>query len=60
MWSLIDDELLESVRQTRAVKDVRGRLESEVMDGTTSAMEAAQEVLTTFAGHLPHTWMTDE
>ena len=60
MWSLIDDELLESVRQTRAVKDVRGRLESEVMDGTTSAMEAAQEVLTTFAAHLPHTWMTDE
>ena len=59
MWSLIDDELLESVRQTPVIKGLRRRLEEDVMEGRTSAMEAAQEVLTTFAQHLPTTWMTD-
>ncbi|MDR0488264.1 MAG: methylmalonyl Co-A mutase-associated GTPase MeaB [Propionibacteriaceae bacterium] len=60
MWSLVDDELLESVRQTQAVKVLRHELEQQVMDGTTSAMEAAQEVLTTFAANLPPTWMDED
>ncbi|MCL2784621.1 MAG: methylmalonyl Co-A mutase-associated GTPase MeaB [Propionibacteriaceae bacterium] len=57
MWSLIDDELLEALRQTPAVKKMRTKLEAEVMDGKTSAMEAAQEVLTTFTRNLPASWL---
>ncbi|MDR2973293.1 MAG: methylmalonyl Co-A mutase-associated GTPase MeaB [Propionibacteriaceae bacterium] len=57
MWSLIDDDLLESIRQTPEVKRVRARLEAEVMEGGTSAVEAAQEVLSLFARHLPATWL---
>uniref|UniRef100_S0DEZ1 GTPase n=1 Tax=termite gut metagenome TaxID=433724 RepID=S0DEZ1_9ZZZZ len=57
MWSLIDDELLESVRQTPAVKRIRTSLEAEVMEGQTSAVEAAQNVLAAFAQNLPATWL---
>ena len=57
MWSLIDDELLESVRQTPAVKQIRTQLEEDVMDGDTSAVEAAQEILSIFARNLPTTWI---
>ena len=60
MWSLVDDELLESVRQTPAVKRIRNQLEEDVMQGNLSAMEAAQEVLIAFAGQLPATWIQDE
>jgi len=59
MWSLIDDELLESVRQTSAVKQIRTQLESEVMGGSLSAVEAAQEILSVFARHLPTTWLDE-
>jgi LAO/AO transport system kinase len=57
MWSLIDDELLSAVRQTPAVKSQRTELEAQVMAGQVSALEAAQAVLTTFARHLPETWL---
>ncbi|MCL2735035.1 MAG: methylmalonyl Co-A mutase-associated GTPase MeaB [Propionibacteriaceae bacterium] len=57
MWSLIDDELLESVRQTPSVKAIRSQLEADVMAGGASAMEAAQEILSSFARNLPSTWM---
>jgi len=49
MWSLIDDELLESVRQSPAVRERRARLEGEVMAGATPAVEAAEEILAAFA-----------
>ena len=57
MWSLIDDELLGSVRQTQAVKQIRPDMEAEVMSGAISAVEAAQEILSVFARHLPTTWL---
>ena len=57
MWSLIDDELLETVRQTKAVKSVRSKLEEEVMEGHVSAVEAAQEILALFARNLPSFWI---
>jgi LAO/AO transport system kinase len=57
MWSLIDDELLESVRQIPAVKQVRAQLESAVMEGATSAVDAAEEVLSLFSRNLPATWI---
>ena len=59
MWSLIDDELLESVRQTEAVKQIRTQLEASVMNGDLSAVEAAQEVLSVFARNLPTTWLVE-
>jgi LAO/AO transport system kinase len=57
MWSLIDDELLDSIRQTASVKQVRAGLEADVMAGRLSAVEAAQEVLAIFARHLPSAWL---
>ena len=59
MWSLIDDELLESVRQTPAVKQIRTRFETDVMEGTVSAVDAAQEILSVFAQHLPTSWLVE-
>jgi LAO/AO transport system kinase len=57
MWSLIDDELLETVRQTPAVKAMRAELEADVMAGRLSAVEAAQAVLAGFARSIPSTWL---
>jgi LAO/AO transport system kinase len=56
MWSLIDDELVEAVRQTPAVKAQRASLEEAVMAGRLSAVEAAQQVLASFGAALPDTW----
>jgi LAO/AO transport system kinase len=56
MWALIDDDLVESVRQCPAVKDSRRQLEAAVMEGDLSAVEAAEQVLHTFAQHLPEHW----
>ncbi|MDR0849241.1 MAG: methylmalonyl Co-A mutase-associated GTPase MeaB [Propionibacteriaceae bacterium] len=57
MWSLVDDEVIESVRQNRDVKAMRKGLESKVMSGQLSAVEAAQQILTAFARNLPPTWL---
>jgi len=57
MWSLIDDELIEAVRQVPAIKQVRARLETEVMSGQTSAVDAAEEVLGLFSRNLPANWL---
>jgi len=59
MWSLIDDELLESVRQIAAVKRVRSQLEDDVMAGRVSSVEAAEEILSIFAHHVPAMWSRD-
>jgi LAO/AO transport system kinase len=59
MWSLIDDELVEAVRQARSVRAQRAVLEKAVMSGDLSAVEAAQTVLAAFACDLPQTWRTD-
>jgi LAO/AO transport system kinase len=56
MWSLVDDELVEAVRQVPAVRAQRGDLEAAVMRGDVSAVEAAQTVLAAFAANLPATW----
>jgi LAO/AO transport system kinase len=56
MWALIDDELVESVRQAPAVKSQRAALEEAVMAGSLSAVEAAEAVLRTFADNLPSSW----
>jgi len=56
MWSLVDDELLESVRGSRSVKQSRTALEEAVMRGSLSAVEAAQEILSAFARDLPPGW----
>jgi LAO/AO transport system kinase len=58
MWSLIDDELVEAVRQCPAVKSRRGELETAVMGGELSAVEAAQTVLASFAANVPTAWQT--
>jgi LAO/AO transport system kinase len=57
MWSLVDDELIEAVRQSPEIKAQRGALESDVMSGETSAVEAADVILQTFAAHLPSEWV---
>ena len=57
MWSLVDDEVIESVRQNPQVKGIRKDLETQVMSGQLSAVEAAQEILTSFARNLPPTWL---
>jgi LAO/AO transport system kinase len=56
MWALVDDDLVESVRQAPAVKSQRHKLEQAVMDGDLSAVEAAETILRTFADHLPPHW----
>ena len=56
MWSLIDDELLESVRQAGSIKAIRATLEADVMAGRVSSVEAAERVLTLFAAELPAMW----
>jgi len=57
MWALVDDELLESVRQTRQIKELRAQLEADVMARRISAVDAAQKILAVFAAHLPGTWV---
>lgn len=57
LWALVDDELVEAVRQVPAVKALRSDLEARVMAGEVSAVEAAETILTTFADHLPHSWL---
>ncbi|MDR1387484.1 MAG: methylmalonyl Co-A mutase-associated GTPase MeaB [Propionibacteriaceae bacterium] len=56
MWALIDDELIEAVRQTPQIRQSRQQLEEDVMAGSLSAVEASQTVLETFARHLPEIW----
>jgi LAO/AO transport system kinase len=56
MWSLIDDELIEAVRQCPAVRSRRAGLEQAVMAGDLSAVDAAQQVLSQFAANLPAAW----
>ncbi|MDR1808113.1 MAG: methylmalonyl Co-A mutase-associated GTPase MeaB [Propionibacteriaceae bacterium] len=56
MWALIDDDLVESVRQCPEVKAQRQALEQAVMAGDISAVEAAETVLGAFARHLPPHW----
>ena len=51
MWSLIDTELLQSVRQTPAIKQIRTQLENQVMQGQISAVEAAEEILSLFGAY---------
>ena len=56
LWALVDDELVESVRQCPAVKNQRVVLEEEVMTGRISAVDAAELILGSFARHLPPQW----
>ncbi|MDR0960513.1 MAG: methylmalonyl Co-A mutase-associated GTPase MeaB [Propionibacteriaceae bacterium] len=56
MWALVDDDLLETVRQIPAVKARREELEDAVMRGDLNAVEASQEILELFAGNLPERW----
>jgi LAO/AO transport system kinase len=56
MWSLVDDELVESVRQCAEVKNQRQALEQAVMNGDASAVDGAATILKTFAAHLPDHW----
>ncbi|MDR0991131.1 MAG: methylmalonyl Co-A mutase-associated GTPase MeaB [Propionibacteriaceae bacterium] len=57
MWALVDDELVESVRQCPAVKSQRAALEEAVRTGQLSAVEAAETILRTFAEQLPPHWL---
>ncbi|MDR2896084.1 MAG: methylmalonyl Co-A mutase-associated GTPase MeaB [Propionibacteriaceae bacterium] len=57
MWSLVNDQLLASLRQNSAVKALSPGLEQAVMNGQTSAVEAAADILTTFSQHLPSQWV---
>ena len=56
LWALVDDELIESIRQCPAVKGQRSALERAVMTGQISAVEAAETVLRSFAADLPAPW----
>ena len=57
MWSLIDDTVLTTLRQTAAVKRGRARWERDVMTGDLSAVDAAEAVLRAFGAHVPATWL---
>ncbi|MDR1264619.1 MAG: methylmalonyl Co-A mutase-associated GTPase MeaB [Propionibacteriaceae bacterium] len=57
LWALVDDELVEAVRQSPAVRAVRAELEAAVMEGGVSAVEAAETVLRRFAADLPASWV---
>jgi LAO/AO transport system kinase len=59
LWALVDDELIEAIRQCPAVKSQRAALEQAVMTGRTSAVEAAETVLRSFALELPPHWRED-
>lgn len=61
LWTLVDIQLFESVRNAPAVREIRGELETRVEAGTLSAVEAAESVLAAFAAHpgLLTTWSHD-
>lgn len=49
LWTLVDIELTEGVRQSPTVAAIRDGLEAQVAAGTLSAMEAAEAILAAFA-----------
>ncbi|MCL1840957.1 MAG: methylmalonyl Co-A mutase-associated GTPase MeaB, partial [Propionibacteriaceae bacterium] len=57
MWQLVDDTLLEALRQAPAVKHGRAGWEHEVMTGDLSAVDGAEAILRAFATDLPPTWL---
>ena len=57
MWSLVDDTLLETMRQTPAVKARRQAVEQAVMTGELSAVDAAEDMLEIFGAHIPAKWL---
>ena len=57
MWQLVDDTLLERLRQTSAVKRGRARWEREVMSGDLSAVDGAEAILRAFGARVPASWL---
>jgi LAO/AO transport system kinase len=57
MWQLVDDTLLEALRQSPGVQRGRAGWEDEVMAGEISAVDGAEDILRAFAAHLPKAWV---
>ena len=57
MWQLVDDTLLETVRQTAAVRQGRAEWENAVMSQDLSAVDGAEQILTAFGANVPSSWL---
>lgn len=56
LWALVAGELEDALRNSNAVKAIRGHLEAEVEAGELSALEASERILAAFAADLPQLW----
>lgn len=61
LWNMVRDELMEALRTMPEVRAKAREVEAELADESLSALEGAQEVLSTFAGAI-HTlpWATKD
>lgn len=53
LWALVEGQLLDSLHASRRVREIRDRIEAGVGDGTISAIEGADDILSALAADLP-------
>ncbi|MCL2782830.1 MAG: methylmalonyl Co-A mutase-associated GTPase MeaB [Propionibacteriaceae bacterium] len=57
LWALIDDTLLQAMRQSTSVVQRRAAVEQAVEDGQISAIDGAEQLLKLLAADVPTRWL---